>query len=127
MFAQWKTVPILLAVILSLAPASADEPAVGPPSGIPIKAPEPQPLSLAGPAIQSRDIASRLGATLKEPISLDVEEQALDDLIDQLQETIGIPVRIDRQSVHKAGILPDEPISGEFVDLPAGDILSRVL
>lgn len=119
-----KTVLALLALVLILTTARADEPASDLRPNI---SHEPQPLSLIGPTLYSRKVAARLRTAMQKPISLDLEEQSLNGLIDYLQETTGAPMRMDRQSMEIAGILPDEPVSGKYVELPAGIALSRIL
>lgn len=87
----------------------------------------PQPLSFSGPHLQSRDAESELLTKLEKRVTLDLEEQPLDSLVKHLQKQTGAPIRIDVIPVEDSGVLPDEPVSGEYVDLPVRTVLSRVL
>ena len=88
----------------------------------------PRPLSLAMPILASRKVEAELRWSMaNQRISLDVTDQPLVDLVRHLAKKSGVPMRLDRIGLEKSGILPDEPITARYVDLPIGRVLNRCL
>lgn len=126
---------LFLTLTLLTAPLQADEPTPETPADAtepkaPAKAPAPagpQPGSLAAPLLAKRAAESELSEKLLQSVTVHFDQQPLDTAIAHLRELTGVPIQLDMMDLDDAGILTDEPLSGHYVDLPLGTVLSRCL
>lgn len=112
-------VGVVAGLVAANAAAWGDEPAAE-------AAPVP---SHAWPAVwpKASGMSERIEASLEEPVTLDVLEMPLREVLEVLAKSHQIPIRIDAAAMALAGVSDDMPLSHRFAEIPLSSALAILL
>ncbi|MBC8873273.1 MAG: hypothetical protein H8E44_27880 [Planctomycetes bacterium] len=79
------------------------------------------------PTADATDWRGKLELALDKRVSVDFEEQPLNEVVEYLREQAGVTILVDVRALDDVGLPFDSPVSGKFSDMPLRSVLRHSL